>query len=667
MPEENNNNEWPLGIEPKVDNASRIQALRDAGFGDKDFVSASDFNRIADSLHEFEKDPNVLGLQKLDRGNYQGTASDLENSISAAQSGIIQRRTLAEIQALPGDVNVRYEVTDGTETGKYSFDGTNYVLVGELFSKTDDINDETGKVIEAQAVKGYALSKEATIDFNVGKNKFNTAAIQVDKGLNNSGVIVAALDWGVSDYIEVEEGFTYVLSGVRGRSGLSFFANNTDTTPLSYSSFTGMPYPFIVPNGVTHIVFSVYQASNQNYSDLQFELGLTPSSYEPFTISEKIKPAYLYGETFIPFIVSLDSDTQSETYIENIIDGKKLRQEMIIFNNLKTFNNSNIYYDGNQLSDFNDEAAPYRIDGGTIGANHLSNGVNTNQNYKKRIFVDGIEIFDFKRKYYPSNSFTVQESYDIDGHDTSGIVATVSITNSYDSKGTLTIKTDFYAIQSVDLVDIMFIMSKALTDDYSLYIPKSLPTTVGSNSYDFSTIEDMTNYSEVGNFNLSNNRCEPNGIFCDRAVMFKNGLGMAVGYLPIKDAEIATRRSLAIEKALQIRSGSKKIYMSAIDPFSPAVLNVGDYYSVVGYKSFFSTLTDQTCNYSVDNNDDVYVYLDWHTSGLKRSGLPTSTAGRDFEVIEKSSGVDIKSEASTGSLLIDVALTNGYAYLILKF
>src|SRR5690606_25778680 len=112
----------------------------------------------------------------------------------------------------------------------------------------------------------------------------------------------------------------------------------------------------------------------------------------------------------------------------------------------------------------------------------------------------------------PVNDFSFQERYDIQGISTSNIIASFSVTYSFDSFGGCTIYTDILGKQTVALLDIMFVMAVALSGSYSMLVPKSLPLVHETVNYDFSSPVDMTSFTVSSRIPFTPARCEPTGI-----------------------------------------------------------------------------------------------------------------------------------------------------------
>lgn len=304
-----------------------------------------------------------------------------------------------------------------------------------------------------------------------------------------------------------------------------------------------------------------------------------------------------------------------------------------------------------------------------------------------RCYVDGVEVVDrsFKGVYQRSVAFV--ESYDllskadvvasIEANGATGQLtpsgnasATVSITYTFDFEGNCTINTDFLALKDgVPIQDIMFLQSQRMATgvdgDVKYYIPKALPVSWASRTYDYAQIDDTDSSGWPDRLSFTPARCEPEGILCDRVIQLTDHFGFAIGYLPVQDTAPDVRRANASVKAFQLSTESAKIYLSAIDK-GVGTLAAGDYFSTIGYRNLLVRPSERTAAYAVRTNGTTYFYADWHAAGVDRVPLPVDLAGREFEVVEKSDNVTVLSKSLTNGLMVSVSDAAGYGYLILK-
>lgn len=311
------------------------------------------------------------------------------------------------------------------------------------------------------------------------------------------------------------------------------------------------------------------------------------------------------------------------------------------------------------------------------------------KNHSLVLKIDGVVQVITDGLYSATTDIVFEETYDIMDKDSimAWLIANVgSVTNNTEYGGTSTISitntirytktgntltNTFKALTNIAAFqDIMFVMGFQLeaTTKYpnlKAYIPKTLSFTQDAVSFDFANIRDVDYLPLASRIDITPARAIATDIFCDRHIYLLDGLGFSMGYLPIQDADPTVRRIRANNKAMQLAE-SGKIYMSAIDDDSKTALTIGDTYSVVAYKQFFTNTTNRTAFYIVDaDNGDFYLYADWHNLPYTDSlNIPISLQGKTITLIEKSSNVSYIDSGTT----IDVTITSAetYGYLILK-
>ena len=216
------------------------------------------------------------------------------------------------------------------------------------------------------SLKPYDIVNQST------KNLFNPESVLDGKYLNNSGVVISTAGWGMSGYIPVTAGSQYTLSGNRGRHGLSFFANNTDTTPISYVSTETLPLTVTAPVGANFAVFNLYNTTVPTFSKIQFELGSSATSYEPYK-EFLIDAAFIQGGTL--FSNSTLSINGNDMAVTGVVDGVPISLNLWKTRSSGTDDATVFNFSGDYVNDIlqrnlNDDVAPMRLDGTTIGANH---------------------------------------------------------------------------------------------------------------------------------------------------------------------------------------------------------------------------------------------------------------------------------------------------------
>ncbi len=301
--------------------------------------------------------------------------------------------------------------------------------------------------------------------------------------------------------------------------------------------------------------------------------------------------------------------------------------------------------------------------------------------------VDGVEAADRLGSYAYSRTVQFHESYDVlDRADTvewfvnnpgtssvraEGVPAfSVSLVHQFDHEGNYTIYSDFVARKDgVALTDIMVTQAQRMNVSgdgaVNYYVPKALPFTHEGSLRDWAMIDtsDTSGWATRAQFTPA--RCDPSGILADRLVMLSDSYGFALGYAPVQDASPATRRANATVKALEISTSSGKIYPSLIDK-GPLTLNKGDVFKGVAYRNVFRRPTGRTDSYVVRMQDRAFIYADWHeVEQVDRVPIPADLVGRPFTVIEARNAT-LMSESLTTGLLVDVAASGDYGYLIVE-
>lgn len=151
--------------------------------------------------------------------------------------------------------------------------------------------------IETEAdLSGYATKSEVEIKadeaelFNqtMGKNLFDKSQAVANQGVhvNISDGFSNQTAYIRSDWVKVEEGKTYVLSGI-GSVAINTYADYGDLERLGFSTSN----PITIPSGVNYIVFNVTGGGNAALLDTaQLEEGTVSTAYEPYVLNKVLKP-----------------------------------------------------------------------------------------------------------------------------------------------------------------------------------------------------------------------------------------------------------------------------------------------------------------------------------------------------------------------------------------
>lgn len=235
-------------------------------------------------------------------------------------------------------------------------------------------------------VKSY---EEVTASVNL----LDLTAIQDGKYISSgTGQIVSGTNWGCSDYIPVTAGEQYVISGARGRHGVSFFTSASPSAVVagSYNGTETLPLVVTAPVTATHMVIGLYKGSAtvttiDDCVDLQVELGNTPTVYIPYGETLRLVRA----ESITPSIVDrIPISTKSllvlngtgvstKSYIEVVREGRTIKRTFTPWPDTSisacsVFEFDADLVDGVEHKDCTDDMAPYRFGStiATVGAGH---------------------------------------------------------------------------------------------------------------------------------------------------------------------------------------------------------------------------------------------------------------------------------------------------------
>lgn len=243
----------------------------------------------------------------------------------------------------------------------------------------DGLTDELKAELDT-IVKEY----ETTI---TSKNLFSIAAVRDGKYLSSSnGGVNSAAGWGMSGFIPVTAGQQYTISGTRGRDGVSFFTAASDGSLVagSYVATSGLPLTVTAPVTAAYMVINLYSSSSPTYTQIQVELGASATEYtsvfgsHKFTDKSKITPSIKEMPDSVKAKLVLDSTAVTPSYIYALLAGSTTDYLKVV---IKPFNTRNLstselfnFYEERlneiKIRDASDDIAPYRVFGGTIGANH---------------------------------------------------------------------------------------------------------------------------------------------------------------------------------------------------------------------------------------------------------------------------------------------------------
>jgi hypothetical protein len=258
----------------------------------------------------------------------------------------------------------------GVATTYKPWASTGFKLWNNLFSKSI-VRDYQFAALQDSNPKIYEKT-------SVSRNLFNEAEIQNDKLLSSvNGGISASAGWKISGFMPVVAGNSYTLSGTRARQGVSFFnTTNPATNPaLSYDNTTTLPLTVTAPAGATYAVIALESSTAKGWDKLQFEEGVVATEYIEYGKTLKtIDADYIDGlDKYIP--KTEYSASIKLTSGQGSIKAGKFELGVKVFNDVSylgsaVFNFVSDSYGDTQIRVNGDDAAPVRMMGATVGANH---------------------------------------------------------------------------------------------------------------------------------------------------------------------------------------------------------------------------------------------------------------------------------------------------------
>ena len=168
-----------------------------------------------------------------------------------------------------GSAYLRVSISDG-DLAAYQVEIGSSSTAYEAYATTAKLSDSS---VTSAKIANAAVTT-AKVDFlQLGKNKFNKAAVTTGSYITDAGLIYANATYDISDYITVVAGTAYVCNGSGIRFSCYFDANyNVIAGGTGTNIFTFTP-----PVGAAYIRVSMYHA---NINTFQLEIGATATTYE---------------------------------------------------------------------------------------------------------------------------------------------------------------------------------------------------------------------------------------------------------------------------------------------------------------------------------------------------------------------------------------------------
>ena len=188
-----------------------------------------------------------------------------------------------------------------------------------------EINAEQARAEAVEQELEVAIENKANLISIIGKNLYNKSKnIDNTQIKSNTGLLNAAEGWAVSGLIPITAGETYYLSRPTYAMTESRFVASDGTTPMKpinpstdqeYENYTckgtksTKNYAVKAPANAAYFQFVVKNSNGDNSDVAQFELGDTPTDYEPYTIKKELSP---------------DEIPSSLSETNNVLFGKKI-------------------------------------------------------------------------------------------------------------------------------------------------------------------------------------------------------------------------------------------------------------------------------------------------------------------------------------------------------
>lgn len=256
------------------------------------------------------------------------------------------------------------------ERGSVATAYTAYSAKSVLRQSTIPENVVTTETALTASIKPYDIVLES-------KNLFSESGVVLNSYLTNAGGISGSAGWARSGMIPVVAGQTYTLSGSRNRQGLAWFAQSTDLAAISYVSTSGLPLTVTAPVGANFVSFNLQSSTATGWSNIQFELGSVATKYIPFggveyridgtAIDNVPSPAQLALGTFTGGATSqtIKGVQGADTVLHTVVINQAPSHDLS-----RVFNWITTSLSGLTLHTCGDDAAPYRLNDTTLGANH---------------------------------------------------------------------------------------------------------------------------------------------------------------------------------------------------------------------------------------------------------------------------------------------------------
>ena len=248
--------------------------------------------------------------------------------------------------------------------------------IGENIVRTNDLitlvaKSELEDLVEPLTIKDYDIVV-------VSPNLYDSTKKQVGKLVDStSSRITSAAGWSCSDFIPVTAGAFYTISYKAKRLGLAFYATKESaaTTSIGYNGSVSNPLTVQAPTGANWLVVNM-DSNVITASKVQVEAGSSATPYQEFWTSLKIDPSYIDFEKEATSTNKIEIKSGNLASVFGVVDGVPIVINLQL-TKTNTHDNSTVFNFASdvvnnvvQRGSLNDDVAPMRLDGFTVGANH---------------------------------------------------------------------------------------------------------------------------------------------------------------------------------------------------------------------------------------------------------------------------------------------------------
>lgn len=207
----------------------------------------------------------------------------------------------------------------------------------------------------------------------VSKNLYDSSKKQHNVHVNNNGMIYAAESWTCSDFIPVTAGEYYTISFSTKRQNLAFYdaKGGVGKTAIEYNTSTANPLTVQAPAGANFLVVNI-DSNTITGTNVQVEVGQTATSYEPGGKQYVIDATYLSTSGTSKQSLKIEGNNAT---VSGMVDGLPISINLLL-TKPSTHSQSTVFNFASDIVNqivqrtLNDDVAPMRIDGTTVGANH---------------------------------------------------------------------------------------------------------------------------------------------------------------------------------------------------------------------------------------------------------------------------------------------------------